>query len=56
MVQRSGNIISRNKIDGGVKYRIGKGEAKELTCMNHGRELKIKVGRIAGVKGSTGQN
>ena len=37
---------------GAVKNSIENGEAKELTCMTHGHELK---GRNAGQDGGTGQ-
>ena len=39
------------KLSGGVKNSIGNGEAKELTCMSHGHELRLEVGGIAGGKG-----
>ena len=36
---------------GGVKNSIGNGEAKELTCMTHGRELRLG-GNPGGKEGS----
>ena len=34
------SINSRYKIDGEVKNSVENGEAKELICMTHGRELR----------------
>ena len=34
------SIIGRYKIDREVKNNIGHGEAKELICTTHGRELR----------------
>ena len=40
-VQGIRSINSRYKIDRGrVKNSMGNGEAKELTCMTHGHELR----------------
>ena len=40
-VQGLRSIIGRYKIDGDVKNSTGNVEAKELTCMTHGHELKV---------------
>ena len=50
-VQGVRSIIGRHKIDREVKNSIGNGEAKELTCMTHGHELK---GGNAGGRWCTG--
>ena len=51
-VQGIRSINSRYKIDRGrVKNSMGNGEAKELTCMIHGHELRW---RNDGGKGDTG--
>ena len=39
-VQRISSITGRYKINGEVKNSMGNGEAKELTCMTHGHELR----------------
>ena len=49
-VQRLRSIIGRYQI-GDVKKSIGNGEAKELTCMTHGHELRGRGLAIAGEKG-----
>ena len=53
-VKGTGNrsIIGTHKIDREVKNSIGNGEAKELTCMTHGHELK---GGNAGGRECAGQ-
>ena len=39
-VQGISRVNGRYKIDGEVKNNIGHGEAKELICTTHGRELR----------------
>ena len=53
-VQGIRSINGRYKIDGEVKNNIGNGEAKELTCMTHGHELRGEMleGRGYQVEGS----
>ena len=54
-VQRLRSIIGRYQI-GDVKKSIGNGEAKELTCMTHGHELRGRGLAIAGeILGRGGQ-
>ena len=52
------NRQAQNK-QGEVKNGIGDGEAKELTCMSHGHELRglgmLEGGECAGRRGSMGE-
>ena len=51
-VQGISSINGRYKIDRGtVKNSIGNGEAKELTCMTHGHELRWGMLVEGGVQG-----
>ena len=53
----TGNKKNKWKVQnrqGEIKNSIGNGEAKELTCMTHGHELRWEVGNAGGRRG-TGQ-
>ena len=55
-VQSLKSITGRYKTDrGDVKNSIGNGEAKELTCMTHGHELRGGLLKGRGVPGGGGK-